>query len=302
MILILTAEQWLQRRAQSPAAVLLHVLPEEHYSQQHLPDAVNACVYETAFLDKVQELVPGKTTPVVVYGAGAPSLDSAVAAECLSAAGYADVSDLRGGLAAWTAASLPVEGTGVAVGPALGGRFVLDTEKSLVRWTGRNLFNHHEGTLKFASGSLEVRGGVLTHAEFFVDMRSIACGDITDAGARTMLLRHLAADDFFATEAHPNASFTADRAEALPACTDGTPNYLLHGHITVRGVTKPLSFPAVIAAADEDHLTGQAQFEIDRTKFGSLYGSGRFFAALGKHLVNDHIHLHLKVHAVRKAA
>ncbi|MFN0079494.1 MAG: hypothetical protein ACKVY0_23765 [Prosthecobacter sp.] len=56
-------------------------------------------------------------------------------------------------------------------------------------------------------------------------------------------------------------------------------------------VTQPLSFPAVIAAADADHLTGQAQFELDRTQFG------RLFAFLGKHVVNDHIHLHVKLHA-----
>jgi hypothetical protein len=64
-------------------------------------------------------------------------------------------------------------------------------------------------------------------------------------------------------------------------------------------VTQPLSIPAVIAAADADHLTGQAQFEIDRTQFGSHYGSGRLFAFLGKHVVNDLIHLHVKLHAKR---
>ena len=57
---------------------------------------------------------------------------------------------------------------------------------------------------------------------------------------------------------------------------------------------------AVIAAADDDHLTGQAQFEIDRTAFGSQYGSGRLFAFLGRHVVNDHVHLHVKLNATRQ--
>jgi hypothetical protein len=70
----------------------------------------------------------------------------------------------------------------------------------------------------------------------------------------------------------------------------------------LRGVAQPLSFPAVIAAADADHLTGQAQFELDRTQFGSHYGSGKLFAFLGKHVVNDHIHLHIKLHATRTSA
>ena len=31
--------------------------------------------------------------------------------------------------------------------------------------------------------------------------------------------------------------------------------------------------------------------------YGSHYGSGKLFRFLGQHLVNDHIHLHVKIHA-----
>ena len=30
------------------------------------------------------------------------------------------------------------------------------------------------------------------------------------------------------------------------------------------------------------------------------YGSGKLFRFLGKHVVNDHIHLHVKIHAERE--
>ena len=130
-------------------------------------------------------------------------------------------------------------------------------------------------------------------------MNSIACEDLVDTAYNAMLIRHLRDDDFFAVDRFPTAEFICDHADPLPSCTPGTPNYTLHGTITLRGVTHPLSFPAVIAAADADHLTGQAQFELDRTQFGSHYGSGRLFAFLGKHVVNDHVHLHLKVQAKR---
>lgn len=282
---------------------LLHVLPEEHFSQCRLQGARNACIYETAFLDHVKALNLDLDAPIVVYGEGGVSLDSEVAAARLRAAGYTQVSDFRGGLREWTEASLPVEGSGLLPAqPKLTGRFAVDTEKSVIRWTGRNLFNHHEGTLRLASGSLVVEDAVLTQAEFTIDMRSIACTDLTDSTWNGMLLRHLAHDDFFATDVHPTAKFTAEAAEEIPGSTAGTPNYRLHGQFTLRGVTKPLSFPVVIAAEDDNHLTGQAQIELDRTQFGSLYGSGRFFAFLGKHVVNDFISLHLKVHAVRDTA
>ncbi|HYF36591.1 MAG TPA: YceI family protein [Prosthecobacter sp.] len=280
--------------------VLLHVLPPEHFAECRLPGARNACIYETAFLETIRELGLTPTDPIVVYGEGAPSLDSEVAAARLRSAGYQNVSDFRGGLREWQLAGLPVEGSGSSPGPRITGRFDVDTEQSVIRWTGRNLFNHHEGTVRLASGWLDITTNTLTAAEFVIDMRSIVCTDLTDSAFNAMLLRHLSTDDFFATEEHPTARFAIHSAEALPLATQGTPNYMLNGDFTLRGVTRALAFPAVIAAADPDHLTGQALIQLDRTDFGSLYGSGRFFAFLGKHVVNDHIDLHLKVHAARR--
>jgi len=282
------------------SVTLIHVLPEEHFAQQHLPGAVNTCVYEMVFLSKVAELVPDKSAAIIVYGAGAPSLDSATAAEKLAKAGYTNVCDFRGGLTEWLQNGLTVEGTGLisdSINPD--GIFEVDVETSVVRWTGRNLFNHHQGTLKLACGRIEVRNGALKAASFTLDMNGIVCEDLVDTAYNALLIRHLRDDDFFAVDRFPTADFVCERAEPLQACTPGTPNYTLHGKMTLRGITKPLSFPAVIAAADADHLTGQAQFELDRTQFGSHYGSGRLFAFLGKHVVNDHIHLHIKLHATR---
>ncbi|WP_395743683.1 YceI family protein [Prosthecobacter sp.] len=287
-------------QAQKGAATLIHVLPEEHYASTHLPGAINACVYETIFITKVSELVPDKSSPLVVYGAGGDSLDATTAAEKLTKAGYTDVTVFPGGIAECQQQGFPLEGTGTAISPpAPEGHFEVDTAASLVRWTGRSLFNHHHGTLRLSGGSIEVKNGTLQSARFTIDMNSIACEDLVDTAFNAMLIRHLRDDDFFAVDRFPTAGFVCEHVTPLPACTPGTPNYTLHGTITLRGVSQPLSFPAVIAAADSDHLTGQAQFELDRTQFGSHYGSGKLFAFLGKHVVNDHIHLHLKIHAKR---
>lgn len=290
-------------KALAGSATLIHVLPEEHFAQQHMPGAVNACVYEMVFLSKVAELVPDKSASIIVYGAGAPSLDSFTAAEKLAKAGYTNVRDFRGGLTEWLQNGLPVEGIGL-IGDSINpkGLFEVDIETSVVRWTGRNLFNHHQGTVKLAGGRIEVQNGALKTARFTLDMSRIVCEDLVDTAYNALLIRHLRDDDFFAVVRFPTAEFVCEQAEPLQACTPGTPNYTLHGTMTLRGVTKPLSFPAVIAAADADHLTGQAQFELDRTQFGSHYGSGKLFAFLGKHVVNDHIHLHIKLHAIRTAS
>ncbi|MEQ1853875.1 MAG: hypothetical protein ABMA01_20045 [Chthoniobacteraceae bacterium] len=56
----------------------------------------------------------------------------------------------------------------------------------------------------------------------------------------------------------------------------------------------------VLIAMDGPRITGQGVLTLDRTEFGSHYGSGKLFRFLGKHIVNDHIHLHLKIHAERE--
>jgi polyisoprenoid-binding protein YceI len=276
------------------------VLPPEVFAATRIAGSQNACVYEMTFLDQVRAIVPDSSAPIVVYGAGEGSLDAATATEKLRAAGYAQVQPFSGGLADWRAAGLPLEGDGhVPQPPVPDGTFLLDTAQSVIRWTGRNLFNHHSGTVKLSAGDIILRQGELAGARFTVDMTSIANEDISEPAMNAMLIAHLRSADFFDTEHHPTAQFTADAAEKIAACTEGTPNFLLRGIFTLRGISRPLEFPVLIAI-DGPRLTGQGVLSLDRTEFGSHYGSGKLFRFLGKHIVNDHIHLHVKIHAERE--
>ncbi len=255
-----------------------------------------------AFLDQIRALVPDQSAPVVVYGAGEGSLDAVTAAEKLRAAGYLHVQPFEGGLAEWKAASLHLEGNGQLPQPPVpDGTFRLDTAQSVIRWTGRNLFNHHSGTVRLAAGEIVLRQGRLVSARFTIDMTSIANEDLTDSAMNAMLIAHLHTADFFDVTHHPTAEFVADTAEPITTCSDGTPNHLLRGTFTLRGISRPLEFPVLVAAtADGQRLTGQGQFELDRTEYGSHYGSGKLFRFLGSHLVNDHIQIHVKIHAERE--
>lgn len=244
------------------------------------------------------ELAPAKNLPIIVYGAGGGSLDSTAALEKLLAAGYTQVAGVAEGLAGWEAAGLPLEGDGcLPSAPALEGVYMANPVESIIRWTGRNLFNHHNGTVRLMSGEIRIESGVLKSARLVIDMNSIACEDLADSQWNEMLIRHLRDADFFDVSRFPVAEFIAEQAEAIAASSEGTPNFLLKGRFTLRGVTKPLELPVVIASADGKRVTGQGQLELDRTEFGSIYGSGKFFRYLGKHVVNDHVHLHIKIHA-----
>jgi polyisoprenoid-binding protein YceI len=278
--------------------LLLCVLPEDAPGLERIPGSRHACVYEIAFIDRVRELAPDPATPLIVYGSGLGPLETQVAVQRLQAAGYTQVTEFPGGIHAWRAAGEALEPVTPAATPD-SATFAVHPTDSVIRWTGRNLTNHHHGTLRLAGGEIVIAHGVLQHASFAIDMNSITCEDIPDPQLNALLVQHLRSPDFFDTQEHPLATFATVSAEAIEGTTEGSPNYLLRGNFTLRGITRPLAFPAVIASSEPGRLTGQAQFEFDRTQFGSVYGSGRFFRFLGKHLVNDHVHVHVKLHADR---
>lgn len=49
--------------------LLLHVLPPEIFAARRIHGSLNACVFETAFLDHVAAITTDKDTDIVVYGA-----------------------------------------------------------------------------------------------------------------------------------------------------------------------------------------------------------------------------------------
>ena len=283
--------------------MLLDVMGEESFSEQHIPSAQQACVYESSFIDQVKKLNSDLGASVVVYGTSEASLASQVAAQKLKQAGYTHVYDLRGGLAEWKSAGLAVSGS-VSIGEvqtALNGVYMLDVEKSVVRWTGRNLLNHHEGTLRFSEGRFEVKNDSLVSAEFSVDMNSIACSDLTDQAWNEMLVRHLKDADFFEVSRWPVASFKATSSLWLDDVTQGLPNCQITGELDLRGVTQEIQFNALVGSQDGLVLGAPAVLDLDRTRWGAIYGSGRYFDKLGKHLVNDIVHLHIKIVAEKRA-
>src|SRR3954471_12159861 len=96
-------------RLQRHDVVLLDVRLPEDFAVEHIPGAVNQCVFEVLFLQALGEKGIRQDASVCVYGAGADSHESQVAAEKLERAGFLQVLDFRGGLEAWIAEGRPVE-------------------------------------------------------------------------------------------------------------------------------------------------------------------------------------------------
>jgi polyisoprenoid-binding protein YceI len=124
-------------------------------------------------------------------------------------------------------------------------------------------------------------------------MTSITNTDLADKDLNSLLIRHLKSDDFFDVERYPEANFELTEGGPLVGATPGSPNYFIRGKLTIKGITKEFSIPAVIVPGENGGIKAHAYFDIDRTEWNVLYGSGKLFERLGMHLVNDLISLEL---------
>lgn len=301
MIIAMVEPQALHRCLGEAKPVVVDVLVDEHFKALHLPGAINVCVYEIVFLENMAKLVPDREREIVLCGAGGGSLEALDAAAKLVNAGYRNVSVLQGGLAAWRAQGYPVEGeeAGLSEGaePALpfdDGRYAVDVEQSVIDWFGRNRTTTHHGTLRLASGEFSFRGGELTgHCE--VDMTSIRNIDLTGDPLQPQLIGHLKSADFFFVEMFPRATFTITAAKRIDAALSSPPNFSVRGIFNLRGVKQEIAFRATASPPQGGEIRIESHFDIDRTRWGVLYGSSRFFEHLGYHLVYHPVSLQLRL-------
>ena len=81
------------------------------------------------------------------------------------------------------------------------------------------------------------------------------------------LTNHLKSPDFFDIAAHPRATFTST---AVRASGPAGATHTLTGELSLRGVTRAISFPATVAVSPTE-LTARAEFTINRRDFGITY-------------------------------
>ena len=281
--------------------VLLDTLTDDHFEKVHIPGAKNACVFEVVFLNNVERIIPERKKEIIVYGSSDRSMDAVTAAEKLVRAGYANVDALAGGLARWREEGYPLEGEHTELldvseqGLRLGdGTYTVRVDTSVIEWAGRNPNKKHVGTVQLAGGDITVNGGIIG-GSFEIDMTSLRNIDLEGDDLQPVLLSHLKSDDFFFVKLFPRAFFRIMTAQPVEKPTLSSPNLKVRGVLELRGMKKKIGFPATLSLLPEGGAAVEAHFDIDRTRWGILYGSSRFFEFLGMHLVFDLISIQLRL-------
>lgn len=164
----------------------------------------------------------------------------------------------------------------------------VDASASTFNWLAKKLTGEHNGTVQIQSGSLVTDGGKLTGGDFTVDLSTIKDLDIQgDFAGR--LETHLKSADFFDVAKFPTSTLKITKAVAK-----GGENYDLTGNLTIRGVTQPITFPAIVKITGKT-ASASAKFDIDRTKFGLTYRSKAFFENIGDKMIYDNFTVDVKI-------
>ena len=166
----------------------------------------------------------------------------------------------------------------------------LNTEVSSVEWIGEKVVGKHNGNISIKEGIINLHDGHLSGGKVVINMETITCADLEGEWS-DKLVNHLKSPDFFDIANNKTATLEIIKFTK----TEGN-NYTVSGNLTIKGISKPITFPANIEIID-GKLAAFAEFKIDRTLYDIKYNSGKFFEALGDKMINDEFVIKFKIAA-----
>jgi polyisoprenoid-binding protein YceI len=147
--------------------------------------------------------------------------------------------------------------------------YKVDTSASVLKWTGYHLAKsyEHTGLVQIKSGEVSSDGSMITSATIVVDMSTISNTDLTSSKDNAKLVNHLKSDDFFGVEKHPEAKIVIKSSKLKSENV-----YNTVADLTIRGITKEVTFETTIETITDSELVAIANMRIKRTDFEVMYG------------------------------
>lgn len=170
--------------------------------------------------------------------------------------------------------------------------YALALDYSKVGWIGSKPTGRHHGFIPIVDGSIATSDGKIVGGTITLDIANIQNEDLAESpDMQNKLVTHLKSPDFFHADSFPTAQFVITSVEPYsdkdkptgkdqyeseykPAKADEfiveSPTHKITGNLTMRGRTLSVAFPAKVSM-DENQITAEAKFNIDRTNWGLMY-------------------------------
>lgn len=172
--------------------------------------------------------------------------------------------------------------------------YKVDTAATKVQWEGKKVAGPHNGDLKVKSGTLTVLGEEITTGNIVVDMTSINVKDL-EGEWKGKLEGHLKAPDFFDTAKFPEATLAIKNSKKTAKGLE------INGDLTIKGVTKPISFVATDVKKTADMFSAKGTMTVNRINYGVTYNAGKgdksLISSLGDKMIYDDFTLTIDLQA-----
>ncbi|MDD7887179.1 YceI family protein [Flavivirga sp. 57AJ16] len=168
----------------------------------------------------------------------------------------------------------------------------IDTTKSVVKWTGSNLFkfSKHFGTVNFIKGHIIKSNDVILGGYFEVDMNSIIN---TDGKYNEQLVSHLKNEDFFDVEKYPIA-----KIRFVEVVDKNVNTIKVKANLTIKDITNAIEFDITFKVVDGQYEMN-SKFIIDRTRWGIDYKSKGMFGSVKDGIISDAIEFEVDLKLVK---
>lgn len=156
----------------------------------------------------------------------------------------------------------------------------INPELSSVKWRGEFITGNygHDGTVPVQGFVGFNSQNELISGTFQLDVANLTDIDL-EGEMQEVLLNHLKSKDFFNTAEFPTASLNITSSEKVD-----TNSYVLTADLKIKDQTNSIQFKAIL-----DGTNIKSMFDIDRTRWGINYGSGKFFDNLKDQTIKDEI-------------
>lgn len=166
-------------------------------------------------------------------------------------------------------------------------QYAFSNDGSEIEFVGAKVTGKHDGEFKVFSGTIDLVNDDITQSRVNVTIQMDSM--VAD---EERLTGHLKSDDFFDVENHPTSEFVSTAIVAKAG--EGGTTHEVTGNLTIRGVTKSITFPAKIEIED-DEIEAEAEFAINRKDFNITY------PGMPDDLIKDQFLLKLALEAKKKS-
>jgi polyisoprenoid-binding protein YceI len=171
--------------------------------------------------------------------------------------------------------------------------WTIDPSHSGASFTVRHMFTKVRGRFTELSGTIETNDGSFTNGQVNVEIKADSV-DTNDAQRDG----HLRTNDFFGTGENPLITF-----RSTGVTPKGGDKFLLHGDLTIRGITRPITLNAEFDGSGKtpfgtDAASWTAETEIDRKDFDLTWNAP---LEAGGFLVGDDVKITIDIEAVKQA-